>query len=111
MAPRSAGGRVNKVYLGDSVYVEIERGMFKLTTENGMGPSNTIFMEVEVFDAFAEYAKKVFEKFFRVPTGNRHNTKGHGLGLSYAAHVMRQHNGSIAVNNVAAGGCMFTLTF
>ncbi len=58
-----------------------------------------------------EYKEKVFEKFFRVPTGDRHNTKGHGLGLSYAAQVMRQHKGSIAVNNLAAGGCMFTLTF
>jgi signal transduction histidine kinase len=58
-----------------------------------------------------EFREKVFEKFFRVPTGNRHNIKGHGLGLSYAAQVMRQHNGSIQVNNVAAGGCMFTLSF
>lgn len=58
-----------------------------------------------------EYREKVFEKFFRVPTGNRHNTKGHGLGLSYAAQVMRQHNGSINVANVAGGGCMFTLSF
>ncbi len=58
-----------------------------------------------------EYKDKVFEKFFRVPTGNRHNTKGYGLGLSYAAQVMRQHNGSINVNNIAAGGCVFTLTF
>ena len=58
-----------------------------------------------------EYREKIFEKFFRVPNGNRHNTKGYGLGLSYAAQVMRQHNGSINVNNVASGGCMFTLTF
>ncbi len=58
-----------------------------------------------------EYREKIFEKFFRVPTGNRHNIKGHGLGLSYAAQVMRQHNGSINVNNIATGGCMFTLTF
>ena len=58
-----------------------------------------------------EYKDKVFEKFFRVPTGNRHNTKGYGLGLSYAAQVMRQHNGTINVNNVAEGGCVFTLTF
>jgi two-component system phosphate regulon sensor histidine kinase PhoR len=58
-----------------------------------------------------EYKEKVFEKFFRVPTGNRHNTKGHGLGLSYAAQVMRLHNGNIQVNNIAEGGCMFTLTF
>jgi len=58
-----------------------------------------------------EYREKVFEKFFRVPTGNRHNTKGYGLGLSYAAQVMHQHNGNINVNNVAGGGCMFTLVF
>lgn len=58
-----------------------------------------------------EYKEKVFEKFFRIPTGNRHNTKGYGLGLSYAAQVMRQHNGTINVNNAAAGGCVFTLTF
>jgi signal transduction histidine kinase len=58
-----------------------------------------------------EYREKVFEKFFRVPTGNRHNTKGYGLGLSYAAQVMRQHNGSINVDNIAGGGCVFTLSF
>jgi signal transduction histidine kinase len=58
-----------------------------------------------------EYRERVFDKFFRVPTGNRHNIKGHGLGLSYAAQVMRQHKGNIMVNNLATGGCMFTLTF
>jgi len=57
-----------------------------------------------------EYVERVFEKFFRVPTGNRHNTRGYGLGLSYAAQVMRQHNGNIWVNNLATGGCKFTLT-
>ncbi len=58
-----------------------------------------------------EYKEKVFEKFFRVPNANVHNTKGHGLGLSYAAQVMRQHNGTINVKNVINGGCMFTLSF
>jgi len=58
-----------------------------------------------------EYKEKIFEKFFRVPNENRHNTRGYGLGLSYAAQVMRQHNGSINVNNIAGGGCVFTLTF
>ncbi len=58
-----------------------------------------------------EYRDKIFEKFFRVPNADRHDTKGHGLGLSYAAQVMRQHNGSINVRNIAQGGCEFTLTF
>ncbi len=58
-----------------------------------------------------EYKEKIFEKFFRVPNGSLHNTKGYGLGLSYAAQVMRCHNGSIGVNNLQQGGCSFTLSF
>ena len=58
-----------------------------------------------------EYKEKIFEKFFRVPTGNRHNVKGYGLGLSYVALVMAQHKGNISVMNHASGGCTFTLTF
>ena len=40
-----------KTYLGDSVYVDDEHGMVKLTTENGLGASNTIFLEPEVLGA------------------------------------------------------------
>ncbi len=53
---------------------------------------------------------KVFEKFFRVPARDGHQVKGYGLGLSYAAQVMQQHKGSIAVANVPEGGCRFTLS-
>lgn len=59
----------------------------------------------------AEYIDKVFDKLFRVPRNNEHAVKGYGLGLSYAKHVMLQHNGNIEVTNLPAGGCMFTLTF
>lgn len=58
-----------------------------------------------------EYISKVFDKFFRVPTGNRHDVKGYGLGLSFADLVMRHHAGSISVRNLEEGGCRFTLTF
>jgi hypothetical protein len=57
-----------------------------------------------------DYRNKVFEKFFRVPANNQHNIKGYGLGLSYAAQVMQQHKGSIAVANMPEGGCRFTVS-
>ncbi len=58
-----------------------------------------------------EYRSRVFEKFFRVPGNNRHNIKGYGLGLSFAAQVMKQHGGSIILDKTQNGGCSFTLTF
>ncbi len=57
------------------------------------------------------YLEKVFDKFFRVPSGNIHDVKGYGLGLHYVSQVMKQHHGSISVKNLADGGCCFTLIF
>jgi len=50
------------------------------------------------------YQEKVFEKFFRVPQGERHDVKGHGLGLSYVAEVLHQHGGTVTLDSEPGHG-------
>ncbi len=57
------------------------------------------------------YGHQVFDKFFRIPAGDRHNVKGYGLGLNFAAQVMSRLGGRISFQNLKDGGCEFILEF
>ncbi|HTF18830.1 MAG TPA: HAMP domain-containing sensor histidine kinase [Chryseolinea sp.] len=53
--------------------------------------------------------KRIFEKFFRVPSGDVHNTRGYGLGLNYVADVVRSHHGTVTVQSQLGAGSCFIL--
>ena len=56
-----------------------------------------------------KYQKRVFKKFFRVPTGNIHNTKGFGLGLSYVKNIACQHKWKLKLDSKLNQGTSISL--
>ena len=79
--------------------ISVEAGSSQLmlrVTDNGLGIP-------------AAYRDKIFDKFFRVPHGNKHNVKGYGLGLSYVAHIIKEHHGSIMVESEEGNGASFII--
>lgn len=53
--------------------------------------------------------KYVFDKFYRVPQGNRHNAKGYGIGLFYVKTIVEKHGGSVTVESTPHEGTIFTI--
>ena len=67
-------------------------------TDNGIGISN-------------ENLRMIFNKFYRVSTGNVHNVKGFGLGLFYVHHVLKSHQWDVVVESKLGKGTTFKLSF
>ncbi len=72
--------------------------IFIRISDNGIGMSKDVL-------------KHIFDKFYRKTSGNIHNVKGFGLGLSYVKAIMDSHGGEITVSSEPENGSIFTLSF
>jgi len=74
---------------------------------------NGIFVEIQDrgLGISFEEQKYIFDKFYRVPTGSVHNTKGTGLGLTLVSGIMRAHGGAVKLDSQPGVGSTFRLVF
>lgn len=94
--------------LDNAIKYSSEKPMITVTTaESNMGVK--ISIQDKGIGMTPESKKYIFDKFFRVHTGNRHDVKGFGLGLSYVKAMVDAHHGKIKVDSELGMGSTFTV--
>lgn len=94
--------------IDNAVKYSTESLLLKIST-NTTNKNFTIRFEDNGIGMSKETVKRVFEKFYRAHTGNLHNVKGFGLGLSYVKTIIDAHHGKIRVESTLGKGSVFTV--
>lgn len=94
--------------LDNAVKYSLEKPEVNIKTENNV---NAIFIHISDKGMGMSKAalKHVFDEFYREETGNVHNVKGHGLGLSYVKKIIELHQGKVFVESEKGKGSIFTV--
>ncbi|CAN5827233.1 hypothetical protein BH11BAC3_BH11BAC3_14850 [soil metagenome] len=96
--------------LDNAVKYSKENLLIRLSTQT-VGNQFKIKIEDNGIGMNKETVNRIFEKFYRAHTGNLHNVKGFGLGLSYVKTMVDAHHGSIKVESLPGKGTSFILSF
>jgi len=88
-------------YSGESVWISVnvlnyKHNIYISIADKGCGIEN-------------DKQKHIFDKFYRVPQGNRHNVRGYGLGLYYVKTLAEKHHGEVIVESTPGKGSIFTI--
>jgi signal transduction histidine kinase len=102
-------GHVISNLLDNAIKYSPQAPEITLTTTNNRAEL-VIAVEDKGLGMSKDTQRKIFEKFYRVSTGNIHNIKGFGLGLSYVKAIMVAHKGSVSVKSEPGHGSRFELT-
>jgi two-component system phosphate regulon sensor histidine kinase PhoR len=96
--------------IDNAVKYSKENLLIRITTHS-TARSLVIRIEDNGIGMSKETQRRIFEKFYRAHTGNLHNVKGFGLGLSYVKTIVDAHRGKIKVESTVGKGTIFTLEF